>query len=156
MPIYEYRCDKCRRVLNFLVRDVSQHTVPHCPRCGNEDMVRLFSPCACHSSARRASESGSGPGSAGEGLDAGEGLGGDEGLADLPGMEGLDENDPRSLGRWMRRMADEIGEPLEPEMDEVCRRLEAGEDPDKIDEEMGEALGGNVSDYETDDTLYEG
>ena len=71
-------------------------------------------------------------------------------------MEGVDENDPRSLGRWMRRMADEMGEPLEPEMDEMCRRLEAGEDPEKIDERMGEAFGGDVSDYETDDTLYEG
>ena len=154
MPIYEYRCDECRRVFNFLVRNVSQHTAPHCPRCGNEDMIRLFSPCACHSSSRRGSESGSEAHSAGEGLDGGpEGFAGDK---ELPGMEGVDENDPRSLGRWMRRMADEMGEPLDPETDEVCRRLEAGEDPDKIEEEMGETLGGGVSDYETDDTLYEG
>ena len=156
MPIYEYRCDKCRRVFNFLVRDVSQHTTPRCPRCQNKGMVRLFSPCACHSSSRKGSGPGPGPDSEGEGLDAGtEGLAGDEELPELPGMEGLDENDPRSLGRWMRRMADEMGEPLDPEMEGVCRRLEAGEDPEKIDEEMGEAFGGGVSDYESDDTLYE-
>jgi len=80
---------------------------------------------------------------------------GDEALDDLPGMEDLDENDPKSLGRWMRRMADEMGEPLDPEMDEICRRLESGEDPEKIDEELGETFGDDMAGYDHDDTLYD-
>jgi hypothetical protein len=55
--------------------------------------------------------------------------------------EGIDENDPRQLGRLMRRMSEITGENLEPEMDEAVRRLEAGEDPEKIEEDMGDLLG---------------
>lgn len=55
--------------------------------------------------------------------------------------ESLDENDPRQLGRFMRRMAEITGEPVEGEMEEALRRLEAGEDPEKVEEDMGEVFG---------------
>jgi hypothetical protein len=64
---------------------------------------------------------------------------GDSHLDDLsdPGeMAGLDENDPKSLARFMRKMADEAGEELGPEFDEVVGRLEAGEDPESIEKTM--------------------
>jgi len=50
--------------------------------------------------------------------------------------EGLDENDPKSLARFMRKMADETGEDLGPEFEEVVGRLEAGEDPESIESSM--------------------
>jgi putative FmdB family regulatory protein len=53
-------------------------------------------------------------------------------------LEDLDENDPRSLGRWMRKMSQEMGEDLGPEFDEVVGRLEAGEDPEEIEKSMPE------------------
>ncbi len=56
--------------------------------------------------------------------------------------EGIDENDPRQLGRLMRRMTEITGEPMEPGMEEALRRLESGEDPEKIEEEMGDLLDG--------------
>jgi hypothetical protein len=56
-------------------------------------------------------------------------------------LQGIDENDPRSLGRFMRRMAAETGESLGEEFEEVVGRLEAGEDPDKIEERMGDMFG---------------
>jgi hypothetical protein len=54
----------------------------------------------------------------------------------------------------MRDLAGQTGEPVEPEMDEMIRRLESGEDPEAIENQMGEdgpgpAPGG-------DDTLYDG
>lgn len=58
----------------------------------------------------------------------------------------------------MRRLAEETGEPLPPEMESMVRRLEAGEDPEKIGAEMEglmdeeEGVGGPAD----DDTLYEG
>jgi hypothetical protein len=50
----------------------------------------------------------------------------------------IDENDPRSLGRWMRKMSQEMGEELGPEFDEIVGRLEAGEDPEEIEKSMPE------------------
>jgi hypothetical protein len=57
-------------------------------------------------------------------------------LGDLP-----DENDPTSLGKWMRKMGGDLGEDLGPEFDEVVGRLEAGESPEKIEEAMPDLMG---------------
>ena len=62
-------------------------------------------------------------------------------LDDLSGSDdplgaGLDENDPKSLARFMRKMANETGEELGPEFEEVVGRLEAGEDPESIEDSM--------------------
>jgi len=57
-------------------------------------------------------------------------------------MSGLDENDPQSMGRWMRKMAAESGEDMPPEFDEVVGRLEAGEDPENIEKSMPELAEG--------------
>ena len=59
-------------------------------------------------------------------------------LADDAALADLDENDPRSLGRWMRKMSREMGEDLGPEFNEIVGRLEAGEDPEEIEESMPE------------------
>jgi hypothetical protein len=55
---------------------------------------------------------------------------------DMP--EGLDENDPRSMGRFMRKMAEESGEDMPPEFGEVVNRLEKGESPEDIEKSMPE------------------
>ena len=74
-------------------------------------------------------------------------------------LDGVDENDSRSMGRVMRKLAEESGEQMPPEMDEMCRRLEAGEDPEKIEESMGDLLGeeghGPEGGGGMDNTLYE-
>ncbi|MFN8482914.1 MAG: hypothetical protein U0768_07690 [Anaerolineae bacterium] len=59
-----------------------------------------------------------------------------EALADPSNLSGVDENDPASLGRWMRRMGSEMGEELGPEFDEMVTRLESGESPDEIEAAM--------------------
>ena len=60
-------------------------------------------------------------------------------------MDGVDENDPRSLGRFMRRMAEETGEDVGPEFNEIIGRLERGEDPERIEQDMGDILGDEPS-----------
>jgi hypothetical protein len=66
-------------------------------------------------------------------------------MADLDNLPDLDESDPKSLGRWMRKMqsefGSEMGEDLGPEFDEVVGRLEAGEDPESIEKSMPELMG---------------
>jgi len=58
-----------------------------------------------------------------------------EDLADPSNLGDLDENDPKSIARWARKMGQEMGEDLGPEYEEMIDRMEAGEMPD--DEEMG-------------------
>jgi hypothetical protein len=72
----------------------------------------------------------------------------------LDEMSNIDENDPRALGRFMRKMAAESGEDMGPEFDEVVGRLEKGEDPERIEKDMGDLFGdenagmGSMSDYD--------
>ena len=152
MPIFEYQCEKCRRVFSFLVRNVADHQMPKCPKCGHEKMTRALSRFAAPKS--RASAAG------------GDDFGGMPSDDDMPpGMEsllaeaeGMDEDDPRAMGRLMRRMAEETGEPMPPEMQEMVRRLEAGEDPEAIEEDMGDVIGedGGGGFGGVGDTLYDG
>jgi hypothetical protein len=60
--------------------------------------------------------------------------------------EGLDENDPRQAARMMRKLSEAMGTELGGGMEEAIRRMEAGEDPEQIEAEMGDLL-------DTDDPL---
>jgi len=122
MPIYEYFCYDCRRRVSLLWRSFAdiESRDALCPRCGGKNLRRLISRVAVV----RSEESR---------LDD---------LADPSALSGLDENDPKSLARFMRKMASETGEDLGPEFDEVIGRLEAGEDPESIEKSMPDLAGG--------------
>ena len=122
MPLYEYRCNSCHRRVTLL-RSFSDTSTPRCSRCDSEDLTRLISRVAV----LRSEESR---------LDA---------LADPSGLAGLDESDPRSIARWMRKMSSEMGEDMGPEFDEMVDRLEAGESPEEIERSV-EGLGDEGSD----------
>jgi hypothetical protein len=64
---------------------------------------------------------------------------------DPSSMDGLDESDPRAMARFARQMADESGEDLGPEFEEMVNRMEAGESPDDLMD--GEALGDADDDF---------
>ena len=121
MPIYEYVCHDCQRRVSLLWRSFAdaQEREAVCPRCGGKNLARLISRVAV----LRSEESR---------LDS---------LADPGSMGDLDENDPKSLARFMRKMAGETGEDLGPEFDEVVGRLEAGEDPESIEKSMPDLAG---------------
>lgn len=124
MPIYEYRCEDCGRRGQHLHRSFSDTTVPPCPRCGSTRMKRLISkPAILKSEEAR--------------MDA---------LADPSAFGDIDENDPKSMARFMRKMGQEMGEDLGPEFDEVIDRLEAGEDPESIEASMPDMGGGSGGD----------
>ena len=159
MPIYEYGCPKCGETSSFLVRNTQTHRPPACPHCGGGKLRRAISRFSATGGKKTAPPADAGAPAAPGAPGAPEG---DGPMPDLAGMEsmlgGLDENDPRSMGRMMRQLAGQSGEQLDPEMDEVVRRLEAGEDPEKIEEKMGDALGegGPGGAGGGDDTLYDG
>jgi hypothetical protein len=71
-------------------------------------------------------------------------------LADPSMLGDLDENDPKSMARWMRKMSAETGEEMPPEFDEVIDRLESGQSPEEIEDSMpdlGDSLGGGMDDF---------
>jgi putative FmdB family regulatory protein len=129
MPIYEYRCQACGKKQNIFWRSLSavNESKSKCVRCGSSKLVRLMSKVRV---VRGASES--------NGASAN---GSDDAL--MNEMAGLDENDPRALAGFMRKMAQESGEDMGPEFDEVVGRLEKGEDPEKIEQSMGDLFGGD-------------
>jgi putative FmdB family regulatory protein len=134
MPIYEFYCHHCHRVLSFLSRSVNTDKTPSCPRCGRAGLVRRASPFAI--SKRRQEPT---PEATAAGVDEGRLERAMESLAGEMGS--LDEDDPRQGARLMRRLFSAAGMPIGGGMEEALRRMEAGDDPEKIEEEMGDALG---------------
>jgi len=132
MPVYEFYCAECHTIFNFLSRRVNTEKRPDCPRCGRPDLERQVSSFAV--SKGRADESPDGmPDMDEERMEkAMEALAGE--------IDGIDENDPRQMARFMRRFTEATGMDLGTGVEEAIRRLEAGEDPEKIEEEMGDAL----------------
>ena len=66
--------------------------------------------------------------------------------ADPASLGDIDENDPRSMGRWMRRMGAESGEDLGPEFNDIVGRLEAGQDPEQIERDLPDIAGDGMGD----------
>jgi hypothetical protein len=56
-------------------------------------------------------------------------------------MEHINEDDPRQSAQLMRKLLEATGAPANRKVEEALKRLEAGENPEKIEEEMGDVLG---------------
>lgn len=119
MPIYDYRCQQCHRRCSLLFQTYAAAEHAACPHCGSRDLTRLVTRFAVMKSEERRLED----------------------LADSS-FGDLDENDPRSVARWARRMGEEFGEDLGPEYKEMVDQLEAGELPDDLDGEGSDSDGG--------------
>ena len=133
MPVYEFYCPDCHTIFNFLARRVTTERRPDCPRCGRPELSRQVSRFAI--SKGRAEE----PAEGLAGLDE-ERL--TQAMAGLAGeMSGMDENDPRQMAQLMRKLATATGMNLSDSMEEAMRRLEAGEDPELLEQEFEGLLG---------------
>jgi hypothetical protein len=72
-------------------------------------------------------------------------------------MEHLDENNPKHMAHMMKKMKDILPPGLMPkEMDIAIKRLEKGEDPEKIEEDMGDVLGDFMGGPEGEEDGYGG
>lgn len=111
MPIYEYRCADCRKKVTVLTLRVSEVVDPVCDRCGGRRLTRLMSRFAMV----RSDE------------DRLDDLTGDDALGDV------DEQDPKSMARWMRKMGKELGDDAGEDFDEMVDELEAGGDSEAAD-----------------------
>jgi putative FmdB family regulatory protein len=90
MPIYEYKCVKCGKKSEFITFRVSEEIAEGCRHCGNEEIKRIPSRVRVRLSEETRLEK----------------------LSDPSAFGGLDENDPGSMARWMKKMGQEMGDEL--------------------------------------------
>jgi putative FmdB family regulatory protein len=142
MPIYEFACPRCRRIFSFLAKRVKPDRVPACPKCGNKKMSKQVSRFAMTKGLK-------------EPAAIADSAAGEPPMPDLDDprmaramaemerdMEHLDENNPKHMAHLMKKMKDIMPPGTMPkEMDIAIKRLEAGEDPEKIEADMGDVLG---------------
>lgn len=123
MPDYDFRCKMCGHTFTVTTGSVDEidEMAPACPQCDSDDLSRLIHRVGILTSEETRMER----------------------LMDPSRLGGLDEDDPRAMGQFMREMAGELGEDAGPEMHEVIDRLEAGESPDSIEQslDLGEDAG---------------
>lgn len=135
MPIYEFYCRKCDTLYNFFSKSVNTEKVPTCPRCKRVKLKRRVSIFAAISGRK-----------------------GDEADSDMPPIDEsrmekalsmlageadkIKEDDPRQAAQLMRKLTEATGLKMGSGMEEALSRMERGEDPDKIEAEMGDLLEG--------------
>jgi putative FmdB family regulatory protein len=102
MPIYEYRCEDCGRISEFLLIKTDEIFVPQCKRCRSKKMSRVLSKVKVIRSEESRMES----------------------LADPSKWGDLDERDPKSMAKWMKKMGKELGEDMEGMDEEVDQAIE--------------------------------
>jgi putative FmdB family regulatory protein len=164
MPIYEFACPKCRKIFSFLSRRINPDHSPACPKCGSKKLSKEISRFAMLKGVaepKAAADGGEMDGPPMPDLD-------DPRVEKVMGelerdMDHLDENNPRHMAYMMKKMKDIMPAGMVPkELDVAIKRLEAGEDPEKIEEDMGDALGdfmggagGGGGGYSRDEGLYD-
>jgi putative FmdB family regulatory protein len=157
MPIYEFACPKCRVIFNFLSKRVNPEREPICPKCGNKKMSRQMSRFAMPKGLEEpaAGSDGGTPEGAEPDFDDPRVA---RAMSELErDMEHMDENNPRHMAHLMKKMKDMMPAGMLPkEMDVAIKRLEAGEDPEKIEEDMGDVLGSLMGGPEDEEDPYGG
>jgi len=97
MPIYEYQCEECGKISEFLLIRTDEKSIPQCKRCKSKKMTRVLSRVRVIRSEESRMES----------------------LADPSKWGGLDEKDPKSMAKWMKKMGKELGEDMGEDMDQM-------------------------------------
>jgi putative FmdB family regulatory protein len=135
MPIYEFYCRNCHTIYSFFARRVDVETVPCCPKAKKHKLQRQMSRFAISSG-----QSTAGPDGAGPEPDFDEDKM-EQAMMQMAGeFDNVDESDPRAMAQVMRKLMNTTGMNMGEGMEEAIRRMEAGEDPDKVEEELGDAL----------------
>jgi putative FmdB family regulatory protein len=126
MPTYDFICENCSQRFDiFLTFSEYGKKKVTCTHCGSKSVRRRMTKVRIAKSEESRMDSVT---------------------DDLSGLEGL-EDDPKALGRMMRKMGKEMGEDLPPEFDDVVDRLEAGQSPEEIESALPD-LGGSATDDE--------
>src|SRR5688500_16740051 len=145
MPTYAFACPKCRKSYSFLSKRVNPTHSPVCPTCGNKKLEKQWSRFAMTKGLKEPAAGGAGEeGEGGEGMPDFDDPKIAAAMSELErDMDHMDENNPKHMAHMMRKMKDVMPPGTVPkEMEDAIRRLESGEDPEKIEADMGDLLGG--------------
>lgn len=164
MPIYEFACPKCRVIFSFLSKRINPDRLPTCPKCGNKKMSKQLSNFAMIKGAAEPKAGGDEAG--GPPMPDFDDPRVERAMLEMErDMAHMDENNPKHMAIMMRKMKDLMPPGTMPkEMDVAIKRLEAGEDPGKIEADMGDVLGewmggeggaGGGGGYSRDGGLYD-
>ena len=135
MPIYEFYCKQCNTIFNFFSRRINTETTPDCPTCGRE-LKKLLSSFATVGRAKEPGDEDLPPGFDESKME--------RALGELASeAENMNEEDPKAMARLMRRFSEKTGLALNENMEQALSRLEAGENPDQIEKEMGDVFAGD-------------
>lgn len=124
MPIYEYRCADCRKKTTVVTLSVGAAIDAVCQHCGGRSMTKLVSRIAVRKSEESRLES----------------------LTDPSSLAGLDENDPKGVARWMKKMGREMGEEAGEGFDEEVDKAMEEAEREKAAGEGGDPGGGSEED----------
>jgi putative FmdB family regulatory protein len=117
VPLFEYRCEGCRRRFTRLVGVVAEEPKTECPRCGSGEVRKLISRFAVARSE-------------------------DDLLDNLADPSTLgDPEDPRAMADWMRRVSREMGEDLGDDFDELVEESVREDSEDAPDASSADAAG---------------
>jgi putative FmdB family regulatory protein len=134
MPVYEFYCTDCHTIFNFLSRRVSTDKLPSCPRCGRPALERQVSVFAISKNLDEPPQ----------GLPDFDDAKIEQAMMALAGdFEKIDEDDPKAMANLMRKLSSMTGMELGEGAEEALNRLEAGEDPEQIESEMGDLFEGD-------------
>jgi len=164
MPIYEFACPKCRMIYSFFSKRINPEHLPACPKCRSKKMVKQMSRFAMSKGMKEpSSETPQDPMAGGPDMDDPRVM---RAMSEIErDMEHLDENNPKHMAHMMKKMKDVMPPGAVPkEFDVAIKRLEAGEDPEKIEADMGDVFGDALGDekessgsgeYGRDSQLYD-
>lgn len=132
MPIYEFFCEDCNTIFNFYSATVNTSKVPPCPKCENRALKRMMSTFATVSGRKEEGDA--------------EDLPIDEAKMEKAlqvmekEMHNIKDDDPRQMASLLRKMTEAAGGSLDEGMEEALGRMEAGEDPESIEADLGDKL----------------
>ena len=132
MPIYEFYCRDCNTIFNFFSQTVNTTKKPKCPLCKKKTLSRQVSMFAVTGKAKESGDMDDLPIDESKMEKAMEALAGQ--------ADNMNEDDPRQAADLMRKLSDMTGLKLGSGMQEALARMEGGEDPEKIESEMGDLL----------------
>jgi len=162
MPIYEFYCDQCNTVYKFFSRVVNTEKIPVCPSCREVRLKRQMSLFATVSGKKEGSDDDNMPPIDEAKMEKAMSMLASE-------AQSINEDDPRQAANLMRKLSDASGLKMGAGMEEALSRIERGEDPEQIEQEMGDIFneeepftlegqskkGSRKSQPKVDETLYE-
>ncbi|MGD0022832.1 MAG: zinc ribbon domain-containing protein [Smithellaceae bacterium] len=133
MPIYEFYCTNCNTIYNFFSRAVNTGKIPVCPKCKNVKLTRQISVFAKISGGEKAEDDHSFAGRDEKKME--------KELVKFANLaEKVKDDDPRAAAQLMRKFIEMTGMKLGDNFQEALQRIEKGEDPEKVEDEMGDIL----------------